>query len=197
MRSQTVNMVKIYKERAQKAFNEAKYDLALKLYSLALSIDPSDMDLKVGALLCDFAKEDEDEAIALNDFYLSSSLLGGDKDELYHEILESINYDDDFLSSLIDSINDFTNSVENGVEFGDFLAIAKQRGDMKRSLEDVMFSAKIIINSKEDMMEFISLLFKYDFKDEAFIYLENAINIYPGDTYFEEKFRELSKRKHI
>ena len=190
-------MVKRYKKEAQKAFNQAKYDLALKFYSLALSIDPSDIDLKVGAVLCDFAKEDEDEAISLFDFYLSSSLLGSDKNELYDEILETINYEDDFFISLLESINDFTNSVENGVEFNDFLEIAKQRGDMKRSLEDVMFSAKIIINSKEDMMDFIALLFKYDFKDEALVYLENAINIYPGDTYFEEKFRELAKRKYI
>jgi len=197
MRLQTVNMTDIYKKRAQKAFSEAKYDLALKFYSLALSLDPDDMDMKVGAILSDFAKEDEEEAIALNDFYISSVLLGGDKYELYEEILESINYEDDFLTSLIDSINEFTNSVENGVEYSDFLAIAKERGDMRRSLEDVMFSARIIINSKEDMMDFIALLFKYDFKDEAFVYLENAINIYPGDTYFEEKFRELSKRKYI
>jgi len=160
-------------------------------------LSPNDVDLKVGAVLSDFAKEDEEEAIALYDFYISSSLMGGDKQELYDEIIDSINYEDDFLLSLFDSINELTNSVENGVEFNDFLDVAKQRGDMKRSLEDIMFSAKIIINSKEDMMNFIKLLFKYDFKDEALIYLENAINIYPGDTYFEEKFRELAKRDFI
>jgi len=186
-----------YKKEAQKAFIEAKYDLALKFYSLALSLSPDDIDLKVGAVLCDFAKEDEDEAIALYDYYISSILLDGIKEELYSEILETINYEDDFFISLVESIHEFTNSIDNGVDYKDFLDIAKSRGDMKRSLEDVMFSAKIIINSKEDMMDFISLLFKYDFKDEALIYLENAINIYPGDTYFEEKFRELSKRKFI
>jgi len=186
--------MKKYKEEAQKAFSQKKYDLALKFYSLALKVEPDDIDLKVGAILSDFAKEDEAEAIALQDFYFSSIHLGDDKERIYKEIVDSIEYEDSFLSSLLDSINTISESVENGVEYNDFLAIAKKRGDIKRSLEDIMFSARIIINSKEDMMDFIALLFKYDFKDEALIYLENAINIYPGDTYFEEKFRELSKR---
>jgi len=197
MRSQIVNMLKKYKKEAQNAFNSAKYDIALKFYALALSIDPDDIDLKVGALLSDFAKEDEEEAIALQDFYFSSIHFGDDKERLYQEIVDSIDYEDNFLASLLDSITVFTESLEQGVEYNDFLNIAKKRGDIKRTLEDVMFSGRIIINSKEDMMDFITLLFKYDFKDEALIYLENAIKIYPGDTYFEEKFRELSKRNFI
>jgi tetratricopeptide (TPR) repeat protein len=186
--------MKKYKEEAQKAFSQKKYDLALKFYSLALKVEPNNIDLKVGAILSDFAKEDEAEAIALQDFYFSSIHLGDDKERVYKEIVDSIEYEENILASIIDSINNLTDSFENGVEYNDFLAIAKKRGDIKRSLEDIMFSARIIINSKEDMMDFIALLFKYDFKDEALIYLENAINIYPGDTYFEEKFRELSKR---
>ena len=187
-------MIKRYKNEASKAFLNAKYDLALKFYALALSIEPDNIDLKVGALLSDFAQEDESEAIALQDFYFTGVALGDNKKDLYKDILDSIDYEDDFLFSLMDSINSITQSVDGGVEYNDFLEIAKQRGDIKRSLEDIMFSAKIVINSKEDMMDFIGLLFRYNFEDEALIYLENAINIYPGDTYFEEKFRELSQR---
>ena len=120
-----------YKKDAQKAFNEAKYDLALKFYSMALALKPNDIDLKMGAILSDFAKEDESEAIALQDFYFSSVLLGDDKERLYQEIIESIDYGDGFFTSLLDSINDFTASFENGVEYNDFLAIAKKRGDIK------------------------------------------------------------------
>jgi len=187
-------MIEKYKKQAKTAFDKKDFDLALKFFSLGLSIAPDDIDLKVGAILSDFAKEDELEAISLFDFYESAVSLDEDKEYLYSEILSSIDYEDDFLFSFLESLQTLSYSLDGGVEYQDFLEIARQRGDIKRSLEDIMFSAKIVINSKEDMMDFIRLLFKYDFKDEALVYLENAINIYPGDAYFEEKFRELSKR---
>jgi len=186
-------MTKKYKEQAFQAFENKNFDLALKLYSLALKLDPNDIDLKIGAILSDYAKEDELDASIMFDFYTSSTMLGDDKETIYNEIIDSINYEDDFFVSLLSSLNSFNIIPDDGVEYKDLLEIAKQRG-MKKTLQDIMFSSRILINSKEDMMDFISLLYKYDFKDEALSYLESAISIFPQDKYFEEKFLELSKR---
>ena len=182
-----------YKEEAFQAFEDKDFDLALKLYSLALKLEPTDIDLKVGAILSDYAKEDLVDATMLFDFYTTSTMLGDDKQMIYDEIVDAINYEDDFFSSLLDSLNSFNFIPDDGVEYKDLLEIAKQRG-MKKTLQDIMFSSRILINSKEDMMDFISLLYKYDFKDEALSYLESAISIFPQDKYFEEKFLELSTK---
>jgi len=82
--------------------------------------------------------------------------------------------------------------MENGVEYSDFIKIANLRGNVKQALEDIMFSAKLIIQSKEDMMNFIDLLMQYNFKEEALSYLEKAIMIYPRDGYFQVRFKQLS-----
>lgn len=185
-----------FKELAYKFFYEANYDDALLNFSLGLGGDSEDYDLKVGAVLSDYAYEDEHDAIALLDFYQSCITLGDEKDEVYKNILNSIDYTNDLVYDLSESIENMFASMENGVEYADFIKIANIRGDIKQSLEDVMFSAKLIIQSKEDMMNFIDLLMKYDFKEEALSYLESAIKIYPRDGYFQEQFKQLS-HSHI
>jgi len=181
-----------FKDLAYKSFYQAQYDKALLNFSLALNEDSEDYDLKVGAVLSDYAYEDENDAIALSDFYQSCVTLGDEKKEVYESVLNSIDYNNDSVYDLTQSIENIFASMEDGVEYSDFVKIANLRGDIKQSLEDVMFSAKLIMQSKEDMMNFIDLLMQYDFKEEALSYLERAIMIYPRDGYFQERFKQLS-----
>ena len=181
-----------FKDLAYKSFYQAQYDKALLNFSLALNEDSEDYDLKVGAVLSDYAYEDENDAIALSDFYQSCVTLGDEKKEVYESVLNSIDYNNDSVYDLTQSIENIFASMEDGVEYSDFVKIANIRGDIKQSLEDVMFSAKLIMQSKEDMMNFIDLLMQYDFKEEALSYLERAIMIYPRDGYFQERFKQLS-----
>lgn len=181
-----------FKDLAYKSFYQAQYDKALLNFSLALNEDSEDYDLKVGAVLSDYAYEDENDAIALSDFYQSCVTLGDEKKEVYESVLNSIDYNNDSVYDLTQSIENIFASMEDGVEYSDFIKIASIRGDIKQSLEDVMFSAKLIMQSKEDMMNFIDLLMQYDFKEEALSYLERAIMIYPRDGYFQERFKQLS-----
>jgi tetratricopeptide (TPR) repeat protein len=183
--------VEVSKKLAYKYFYEARYEEALREFSLALSINCEDYDLKVGALLSDYAKEDEGDAIILIDFYESSVALGDDKSTIYENILHSIDYSDDLEYDMLDSVESLL-AFDNGIDYSDFIKMAQRKGDIKRSLEDIMFSSKLIISNKEDMVSFINLLMQNDFKDEALSYLESAIMIYPKDSYFEEQFKELT-----
>ncbi|HIO90351.1 MAG TPA: hypothetical protein EYG69_01120 [Campylobacterales bacterium] len=181
-----------FKEIAYKFFYEANYDDALLNFSLALDVEPENYDIKVGVLLSDYAYEDENDAIALLDFYHSSVALGDEKIEVYKSILNSIDYSNDLVYDITQSFDNILLSMENGVEYSDFIKIANLRGNVKQALEDIMFSAKLIIQSKEDMMNFIDLLMQYNFKEEALSYLEKAIMIYPRDGYFQVRFKQLS-----
>ena len=180
------------KELAYSYFYKAQYINALHYFSLALKEAPEDIDIKLGALLSDYAKEDEGEAIALLDYYDTSKNLGEEESLLYNNIIDSIN---NTSSSYVnnESMELIFASFENGVEYEDFKKVIKQRDNIKETIENVMFSSKLIINSKEDMVDFIELLMDNDFKDEALTYLESAIMIYPRDSFFEEHFRQLNK----
>ena len=189
-KSQTAKVFNRYKKLATELFESEKFDLSLKFYSLALKCDSSDIDSKVGALLSDYAGEDSLDALSLYDYYISSIELGEPKELVLENILQIIKQENSFFDDLANSIEEFSQSIENGIEYKDFILIAKTKPNMRVALEDLMFSSKLIINNKEDMMNFIELLYEYNFKDEAMIYLENAINIFPDD-YFEDKFKKF------
>jgi len=189
-KSPTVKLFSKYKKLAQKAFEAEKFDISLKFYSLALKYNFKDTDSQVGAILSDYAKEDALDAISLHDLYISSVDLGEPKEQILDNIKDLIKNENNFFEQLLTGIQELSN-IPDGLEYKDFLEIAKTKANMRVALEDLMFSTRLVINSKEDMMSFIELLYQYDFKDEAFIYLENAITIYPTEHYFEEKFREF------
>ena len=190
MKSQKAKIFQKFKALAIKAFEDERFDTSLKLYSLALKYNPEDIDSKVGAILSDYAKEDSLDALSLYDYYLSLVELGEPKYKVYENILEILNEENSFLDEVLDNVININYSFEDGIEYQDFLEIAKTKKNMRVALEDLMFSSKLIIASKEEMMSFIELLYEYDFKDEAFIYLESAINFFPDD-YFEEKFKKF------
>ncbi len=179
-----------YKKLAVELFESQKFDLSLKFFSLALKYNPNDIDSKVGALLSDYAGEDSLDAISLYDYYISSIELGEPRESILENILQMIKQENSFFDEILTSIEEFTNSISDGIDYKDFIAIAKTKPNMRVALEDLMFSSRLIINNKEDMMSFIELLYEYDFKDEAFVYLENAISIFPDD-YFEDKFKKF------
>ena len=190
MKSQIAKIFKKYKHLAIQSFEKGKYDTSLRLYSVALKYKPDDIDSKVGALLSDYAKEDSLDANSLYDYYISSIQLGEPKQKVYDSILEILKEENSFFDDVISTIPDINLSFEDGIEYKDFLEIAKTKQNMRIALEDLMFSSKLLITTKEDMMNFIELLYEYDFKDEAFVYLENAINFFPDD-YFEEEFKKF------
>jgi len=190
-KSQTANKLLLkYQKLANEAMEAKKYDVALRLFSLALKLDPNNIDLKVGAILSDYANEDMIDVTSLYDLYYSSIDMGESKENTYENIKQMIKREDILLDELLSVVEEVNESID-GIAYHDFLKIAKTKPSMKEALEDLMFSTKLIINKKEDMMSFIELLYHYDFKNEAFAYLENAITIFPSDTYFEDKFREF------
>jgi len=187
----------MYKELANNNFFKREYKSALFNYSLALKEFPDDKEAKIGALLADLASESEEEAISLFDYYeVTKSIDSENAEDKLLDIIENIDVSDSYIFELLDNIESHIESLEDGIEYKDFLKLVERRESFKKAMEDIMFSTKIIIHKKEDFIDFVKLLMEHDYKDLALNYIENALLYYPTELFFKVNFTNLSAYKH-
>jgi len=186
-----------YKELASNSFFRREYKKALFNYGLALKLEPFDKEAKIGALLSDMATEQEDEAVALFEFYETTKNLDQDNsDEIIEEITNGVDMSSDYIYQLLDGLEEYIITLEDGVEYKDFLQLCQDKDSFKNALEDIMFSTKIIIHKKDDFIDFVNLLIENDYKDLALNYIENALQYYPTEMFFQKKLKQLEQKKH-
>ncbi len=183
------------KERAKESFFKREYKNALLHYSLSLKEYPNDEESRLGAVLCDLALEREEEAIALFEYYeLSKTQEGIDSQKIIEEIIESV---DNSISKISSFFVDYLNErlmMEEGIEYGDFISLVKEKGDFKSVFENIMFSTKVLISKKEDFLDFIKQLLLHGFEDMAFNYLEDALKIFPNDKDVQKLLKFIENR---
>ncbi len=174
-------------ERAKNSFFKREYKKALLNFSLALKDQPYDLDAKIGVLLSDMAMDKEEEAMALFELYEVSRSEGLDGMD---NIIESLLNNDDVEILAQDETKNVV-LYEDGIEYSDFLNLVDDRESFQRALEDLMFSTRIIIHKKEDFIEFVNLLLENNYSNLALNYLESALSLYPHETFFQERLKQL------
>ncbi len=168
-----------FKKIAKDKFLQRDYKFSMLNYSFALKESPHDKEAKIGAILCDMADEQEDEAIALFDFYeIEKKLNSKTAEDKIGEIIDS--HEESFeghgavfnqnLKTMIDEAY--------GISYQDFLIHIETRGDFKSAFEDLMFSTKIVINDKLDLFDFILKLIENNFYEVAYDYIEHASHLF-------------------
>lgn len=186
-----------YKELASNSFFKREYKKALFYYGLALKDTPFDKESRIGALLADMAVEREDEAVALFEYYETTKNLGQDSaDEMIEQIINGVDINSDYLTQLLDSLEEHIVTMEDGIEYKDFLYLAESKESFKKTLEDIMFSTKIIIHKKEDFIDFVNLLLENGYRELALNYVENALAYYPTELFFQKKLKQLEHMNH-
>jgi len=181
-----------FKELANDSFFQRDFKKALLNYSLALKEVPDDKEAKIGALLADLAFEKEEEAVALFEYYEVTKAVGDqDAEETIERMIENFDYENDDLSDALSEIEGRLGNIEEGILFDEFIAHATSREDVKTAIEDLMFSSKIIIHKKEDFVELIGILIDNGYQELAYNYIENALMLYPDDTYFYDLLKKL------
>ncbi len=186
-----------YKELANNCFFKREYKKALFNYSLALKDDPEDKEARIGALLSDMADEREDEAVALFEYYETTKVIDSENaNDNIEQIIDGVDLSGDYIFELLDSLEEYIANFEDGIEYQDFLELMQRKDSFKRTLEDIMFSTKIIIHKKEDFIDFVNLLIANDFKELALNYLENALLYYPKELFFQNKIKQLEHKGH-
>ena len=180
-------------QKAFEYFMQKEFDKALIKFKKILQSDPTNRIAKLGVILCDFANEDDEEALALFDFYL---ILKEEKDtnaeERIMEIIQSLDNSSVNFQELLENDNLI---LQDGISYKDFKTIIEKRGGFKRAFEDIMYSTKVIITQKSDFFDFIENLIEHGFTDMVYSYLEDASKLYPTDEKLQKFIEKLHSEK--
>ncbi len=183
-------------DEANTFFIERKFDKALFIYSQLSSNFPDNKEYPIYALFCDIASEDIDKAISLYDYF---SLV---KEENIEEAITYVEdvvhaYDGD-VDKMMEMLQDLSNSnvdTLDAIKYADFKVLIKSRGSFRIAFEDIMFSTKVAIESKEDFFDFVEKLIENDFNTTAYSYLDGFNEYFSYDTKIEELYKKLEKKQ--
>jgi len=160
-------------QRAEEQFLNKDYNNALKIYGLLLKDYPQLKDAKVGAYLSDMGFDLEEDAQALFDYYQAIKDSSDDAEEIIDELSQTIYatriiVQEQMLGAVKEQIE-----YQDGISYDDFVALIEDKGDFREAFEDIMFSTKVIITTKEEFMDFIKRLIGADYQEIALKYLDS------------------------
>ncbi len=182
--------------KANTFFSEQQYDKAIFLYGQLASQFPTKQEYKIYALFCDIASEDEQKAISLFDYF--SVVKDEDIDEAIDYVMGIIEAFDGNNEKMVQILKDLANStIESldAIKYEDFVKLVESRGSFRIAFEDIMFSTKVAIESKEDFFDFVSKLIDNDFNTTAYSYLDGFNEYFTYDKKLEELYKKLEEKK--
>jgi len=185
------------KAKAEDYFYKGEYEKALQNFSLALMQSPDDKELQICAVLTDMANENEEKAQAIFEYYqITKEIEEENAEEIIEDLIESMDFDVDILNKVLDS-GYFSNEHqdENTISYNDFIQLVNDRGSFKTAYEDIMFSTKVLINSKDDFIDFLDRLIDNNYVETAFSYGEAAITLFPKDSKLQNIFHKIKEKK--
>ncbi|RXJ98711.1 hypothetical protein CRU98_08065 [Arcobacter sp. CECT 8986] len=180
---------------ANSYFLNKEYDKALFIYSQLSSLFPKKEEYKIYSLFCDIATEDEQKALSLYDYF--SVAVEEDKDAAISYVEQAINAYDGDIDNMMTLLNDITEtSVEtlDAIKYEDFIKLVESRGSFRVAFEDIMFSTKVAIETKEDFFDFVSKLIDNGFNTTAYSYLDGFNEYFSYDKKLEELYKKLEEK---
>ena len=182
--------------RAEEQFLKREYDNALKLNGLVLKDHPQLKDAKVGAYLCDMGLDSDEEAQALFSYYQAIKELNDDADMIIDELMQAI-----YSTRVIvhDALSDTFDGIRegDGIGYGDFLELVRDKGSFKEAFEDIMFSTRVVIKSREEFIDFIKMLEKEGYDDVALRYLDNLSDNFGNDQEIYELYNLFDRDETV
>ena len=179
---------------ANDKFGKQEYESALLNFSLILQEDPDDKEARTGAILTEMAMNHEDGAEALFDYY--AVLKSSDSEiasEVMEEIISSIDGGLEKISELASEAKKSEMMIDDGITYSDFKALIEERGDFRRTFEDIMFSTRVMITDRDDFIDFLERLVESGFNEMAVNYIESALQAFPNDEKLSEIYRLIDQ----
>lgn len=178
-------------DRAENLFYRGDYDEALRMYGILLKDCPQLEEARIGAILSDIALENDEEAQALFEYYQVLKDEGQeDAERIIEDMIGSLDNALEKISDLLESSLFVRDEAAEGITYGDFKELVTLRGSFRRAFEDIMFSTKVVITEKEDLLDFLQQLVDNGFNEMAMRYIEGAAVAYPG----EERIQDLIEK---
>ncbi|RXJ86022.1 hypothetical protein [Arcobacter sp. CECT 8985] len=181
---------------ANSYFINKDYDKAIFIYSQLSSLFPKKEEYKIYALFCDIASEDESKALSLYDYFTVA--VDDDKDAAISYVKQAIDAYDGDIDKMMSLLKDITDSnVDNldAIKYEDFINLVDSRGSFRVAFEDIMFSTKVAIETKEDFFDFVSKLIDNGFNTTAYSYLDGFNDYFSYDKKIEELYKKLEEKQ--
>jgi hypothetical protein len=160
-------------QRAEEQFLNKDYSNALKIYGLLLKDYPQLKDAKVGAYLSDMGFDLDDDAQALFDYYQAIKNSSDDAEEIIDELSQTIYATRIIVQEQVVGAMQEQIEYQDGISYDDFVALIESKGDFREVFEDIMFSTKVVITTKEEFIDFIKRLISAEYQEVALKYLDS------------------------
>jgi len=181
---------------ANNYFLNKEFEKALFIYAQLTSIFKYNKEYPIYALFCDIANEDVEKALSLFDYFTVAKEKNIDEAiEYVHNVVDA--YDGD-IDKMMDILKDLTNTTVDSldaIKYDDFKLLIQSRGSFRVAFEDIMFSTKVAIDSKDDFFDFVTKLIENDFSTTAYSYLEGFNEYFAYDSKIEELYKMLEDKK--
>lgn len=181
---------------ANSYFLNKEFDKAMFIYAQLTSVFKYNKEYPIYALFCDVASEDANKALSLFDYFTVAKEKNLDEAIDYvHNVVDA--YDGD-IDKMMDILKDLTNSTVDSldaIKYDDFKLLIQSRGSFRVAFEDIMFSTKVAIDSKDDFFDFVTKLIENDFNTTAYSYLEGFNEYFAYDSKIEELYKMLEDKK--
>jgi tetratricopeptide (TPR) repeat protein len=175
-------------QRAEEQFLKKNYQDALKIYGLILKDYPRLKEAEVGAYLSDMGLENGDDAQALFDYYQAIKRSEKDAEVVIDKLMQAIRSTRVIVQQIFESVNQ-SSEPDGGIAYEDFLTSVEDKGSFAKAFEDIMFSTKVIIRTKEEFVDFVTRLIDAGFYDMAAGYLDTIA----GDPRVDQDIYALYK----
>ena len=183
-------------QQAHEFFEQKQYDKAIFLYSQASSLEPKNKEYQLYAVFCDIASEDEDKGHSLFEYFLIQKELDFQTALTYvQDAIGAYDGDNELMMNLIKDISIQTIESLDAIDYEDFLDLIEQRGSFRVAYEDIMFSTKVALKSKKDLISFIDQLIENNFSTVAYSYLDGFNELFTYDKEFTILYEKLESKQ--
>jgi hypothetical protein len=182
-------------KKAHSYFAAKEYSKALFLYSQITSQEPTNIEYQLYCLFCDLGYENDEKAQTLFDYFIIAKDDNIEVAKKYvQDALHEYDRNNSKMMKLLNNIS--TTNVEslNAIAYQDFMKIVKNRGSFKLAYQDIMFSTKVSITSKDDLWDFIDKLIENNFDKTAYSYLDEFHEFFAYDKNLKEMYEKLGKK---
>jgi tetratricopeptide (TPR) repeat protein len=181
--------------QAEEHFFQGAYREAMHDYAMLLSDDPTMPEARIGAKLTDIAMENDEQAQALFEYYqLLKRENRDDAENVIEEIIDSMDDTIEKITELFESLGVGEPDTADGISYQEFKELVADRGDFRRAFEDIMFSTRVVISEKEDLLDFMQLLVEHGFDEMAIRYIESFALSFPDEERIVQLMEKLKDR---
>ena len=184
-------------KQAHSYFSAKEYDKALFLYSQVSSTDPKNIEYQIYCLLSDLGFENDKKAQSLFDYFIVA------KDENFNDavthvqdVITAYDGDNEKMMNVLKDMSHTNVEALDAIEYKDFQELVQSRGSFKEAYQDIMFSTKVAITSKDDLIDFIDKLIENNFSNTAYTYLDGFNEFFSYDEELTALYKKL-ERKNI